>query len=122
MGGDNFGHDLPGVQNLQKKHQHFENELESHDNRIKVNKTTLLHPLHTHILTQSPFTLSPPPHTHSQAVVTRGEQLALADHFAKSVIKERCQQLQELWKDLNTASAARYTGSCLSACQGSLKS
>lgn len=40
MGGDNFGHDLPGVQNLQKKHQHFENELDSHNNRIKVNATT----------------------------------------------------------------------------------
>lgn len=121
MGGDNFGHDLPGVQNLQKKHQHFENELDSHNSRIKVNATTdhvqLVSSQHVweQDLPHTHIPCTPSPFTHTQAVVTRGEQLALADHFAKSAIKERCQQLQGLWKDLNTASAARYAGSYLSA-------
>ena len=32
--GDNFGRDLPSVQNLQKKQQHFETELESHSDKV----------------------------------------------------------------------------------------
>lgn len=42
-----------------------------------------------------------------QAVVARGEQLVLAEHFAKPDVRERCRQLQDLWKDLNTSSATR---------------
>jgi len=42
-----------------------------------------------------------------QAVVARGEQLVLAEHFAKPDVRERCRQLQDLWKGLNTSSAAR---------------
>ena len=33
LSGDNFGRELLGVQTLQKKHQQFEAELASHDNR-----------------------------------------------------------------------------------------
>jgi len=32
--GENYGRDLPGVQNLQKKQQHFEAELESHSDKV----------------------------------------------------------------------------------------
>ncbi len=34
ISGDNFGRDLPSVQNLQKKQLHFETELESHTERV----------------------------------------------------------------------------------------
>ena len=32
--GENYGRDLPSVQNLQKKQQHFEAELESHNDKV----------------------------------------------------------------------------------------
>ena len=34
ISGGDFGHDLTGVQNLQKKHGHLETELVSHDTRV----------------------------------------------------------------------------------------
>ena len=34
--GDNFGRDLTGVQKLQKKHQRFKDELDSHQGRVQV--------------------------------------------------------------------------------------
>ena len=34
--GDNFGRDLTGVQNLQKKHQRFKDELDSHQGKVQV--------------------------------------------------------------------------------------
>ena len=35
MSGDNYGRDLPSVQNLQKKQQHFESELEGHEAKVQ---------------------------------------------------------------------------------------
>ena len=35
ISGGDFGHDLTGVQNLQKKHGHLETELVGHDSRVK---------------------------------------------------------------------------------------
>lgn len=35
ISGDNYGRDLPSVQNLQKKQQHFESELEGHDSKVQ---------------------------------------------------------------------------------------
>lgn len=34
ISGGDFGHDLTGVQNLQKKHSHLETELGSHDSHV----------------------------------------------------------------------------------------
>lgn len=34
ISGGDFGHDLTGVQNLQKKHGHLETELVSHNSRV----------------------------------------------------------------------------------------
>ena len=36
IGGDNFGRDLVGVQNLQKKHQRVEMELAGHEAQFQV--------------------------------------------------------------------------------------
>ena len=36
IGGDNFGRDLVGVQNLQKKHQRVETELAGHEDQFQV--------------------------------------------------------------------------------------
>lgn len=33
---EDYGKDLSGVQNLLKKHQRFEAELDGHDNKVKV--------------------------------------------------------------------------------------
>ena len=35
ISGDNYGRDLPSVQNLQKKQQHFESELEGHEAKVQ---------------------------------------------------------------------------------------
>jgi hypothetical protein len=35
LSGDNYGRDLPSVQNLQKQQQHFESELEGHDLKVQ---------------------------------------------------------------------------------------
>lgn len=39
VGGDNFGRDLVGVQNLQKKHSRVEAELASHHSQLEVRET-----------------------------------------------------------------------------------
>lgn len=76
ISGDNYGRDLPSVQNLQKKQQHFEAELESHSNKVTLLKL-------------------------------KGEELEKMVIIAATEIQERCERLQELWKDLNIASDMR---------------
>ncbi len=77
LGGDNFGRDLTSVQNLQKKHQRFEDELSDREARIG-------------------------------AVLSRGEELTKASHYAQAAIEDQCSKLQDMWQDLNTASDLRY--------------
>ena len=40
ISGDNYGRDLPSVQNLQKKQQHFESELEGHEAKVQQLQST----------------------------------------------------------------------------------
>ena len=54
IGGDNFGRDLVGVQNLQKKHSRVESELTSHHDELEVRESLIL------LKTTSPFPLIPP--------------------------------------------------------------
>ena len=79
ISGGDFGHDLTGVQNLQKKHGHLETELNSHD-------------------------------SHVRGLLTRGENLIAEEHYASTGIKERCEELEQLWKDLRRAADERYIG------------
>lgn len=76
ISGGDFGHDLTGVQNLQKNHSHLETELGNHD-------------------------------SHVNSLLFRGEELITEEHYARSEVKERCEELAGLWNDLKKAANER---------------
>ncbi len=78
ISGDNYGRDLPSVQNLQKKQQHFESELEGHEAKV-------------------------------QQLLSLGHGLEVTVATAVGEIKERCDRMQKLWKELSNASDKRYS-------------
>ena len=91
-----FGKDLYGVQRLIRNHEQLEDELVTHETTLRVRIKHSRQSFFSIITTLSP-----------QHLLSRGEDLVMAEHFALREIQAKCSQLQEHWQELGTFSAAR---------------
>ena len=95
MGGENFGRDLVGVQNLLKKHSRLESELASHQRRLEVGRPPF-------VSYNDPESSSP-----TQAVLAGGEGLGVEVTSAAHTVSDRCSQISRLWEELTQSTHIR---------------